>query len=311
MVDRRLSALDDRRLASLLRRQDGVVTTRQLLAAGLRDTDIRRLVRRGRLLRLRRGAYLAHPEREVVREWRVHARAASLTVPDVVIAGATAARLWGLDGVTGGPVEVVVPPTRSLRARRDLLPHARALVAEDVELLDGLAVTTPARTLADVVPTLDRPTALAVLDSALRRRLVGAAGLVEIGARVAGRPGSAHVADLWALADGRAESVLESRVRLRCLDGGLVPDDLQVEIRDDDGMVLARADMGFRTRSRPGRGWLLVEADGAAVHSGPEAVHVDRVRGNRLTARGCDMVRFTWRDTVDPLSIPRTVRAAI
>lgn len=311
MVDRRLGALDDERLTGLLRWQDGVVTTRQLMAVGFRDTDIRRLVRRGRLLRLRRGAYLAHPERETAREWKVHARAASLSVPDVVVAGATAARLWGLDGVPDGAVEVVVPPARTLRSRSDLRPHSWALEEGDVELLDGMAVTTPARTLADVVLGVGRPTALAVLDSALRRGLVRPGELPKIGARVAGRPGSAHVADLWALADGRAESVLESRVRLRCLDGGLVPDELQVEIRDDDGMVLARADMGFRARSRPGRGWLLVEADGAGVHSGPEAVHVDRVRGNRITARGCDTVRFTWRDTIDPLAIPRSVRAAL
>lgn len=230
------------------------MTRAQLNENGVDDGDIRRLVRQRRLLRLRRGAYLVDPGRDTGRDLRVQARAAALALPGAVIAGTTAARLWGVDGVPDGAVEVAVPPRRGLAARPDLRPHAWALRPGDVELYRGIPVTTPSRTLKDVVPTLARPAALAVLDSALRKGLCTPAELRRIGAATAGRPGSAHVSDLWSKADGRAESVLESRVRLRCLDAGLVPDELQVEVRDSEGRVLARADLGFRSRSRPGRG---------------------------------------------------------
>lgn len=302
---------DETRLARFVRSQDGVVTWQQLRLCGVGEAEVRRRLRSGRWARLRRGAYLIDADREQGRGATVQARAVSLTTPGGVLAGGTAAALWGIHGAPEGAVEVVLPPTRPLRHRPDMRPHTWALSPADVTTLRGMRVTSPARTLLDLVPTLDRPSALAVVDSALRSRVVVPADLARLRDTATGRPGAAHVADLWLLADGRAESVLESRVRLRCIDGGLPPDDLQVEVHDLDGRVLARGDMAYRTRSSRRRpGLLLVEADGAAVHARPEAVLVDRTRGNVLTALGHDVVRFTWRDTVDPHRIPRLVRAA-
>jgi len=199
-----------------------------------------------------------------------------LTHPGAVLAGATAASLWGMEQVPDGPAEVVLPPRKALSARPDLLPHVWALAGGDTTVLRGMQLTTRSRTVLDLVCRLDRLTALAVLDAALRRGHVVRTELPEMSRRTAGRPGTAMKADLWQLADGRAESALESRVRLR------------------------------------GRsGLLLVEADGAAVHSSPDALHRDRVRSNRLTALGHDILRFTWRDTLDPWTIPSAVRAAM
>ncbi len=70
---------------------------------------------------------------------------------------------------------------------------------------------------------------------------------------------------------GLGTLVLESRVRLRCLDDGLVPEDLQVGIRDEHAQLLARADTTFR-RTAPGALPLLLEADGRGPHDGPEAL---------------------------------------
>ena len=299
------------RLEALARRQDGVVTWAQVVACGLGEPDVRRELRAGRWVRVRRGAYLLDADREQGRGFAVVARAVSLTTPAGVLAGTTAARLWGIAGVADGAVEVVLPVRKPLHARPDMRPHTWDLGAGDVTTIRGMRVTTTARTLLDVVPRLDRPTALAVLDSALRSGLVDPSQMGRVAARAAGRPGAAHVADLWASADGRAESVLESRVRLRCIDAALPPDDLQVEVRDGDGLLLARVDLAYRRRSAGrGPGLLVVEADGAAVHSRPDALFVDRSRANCLTADGHDVVRFTWRDTLDPFGIPRAIRAA-
>lgn len=47
------------------------------------------------------------------------------------------------------------------------------------------------------------------------------------------------------------------------------------------------------------------------MHSRLDAVLTDRSRANQLTAMGYDIIRFTWRDTLDELLIPRMLRAAL
>jgi hypothetical protein len=298
-------------LLSLAQGQDGVLSWSQLAAGGISPSTAQRAVRLGAWVKVRRGAYLVTPDRAATHSRWVQARAISLTHPGAVLAGGTAALVWGLHQVPAGPAEVVVPAARALRSAPDRRPHVWGLEPGDTTVVRGMAVTTVTRTLLDLLRSNDRLVGLAVLDAAVRRRLATSADLDSLRRRAVGLPGSAHVADLWLLADARAESGLESRVRLRCHEGGTPPDDLQVEVRDDDGALVARADMVFRRRSRSRSGLLIVEADGASVHAAPDAVYRDRVRANRLTALGHDILRFTWEDTVDPLTIPRAVRAAL
>ncbi len=290
--------------------QDGVLAWHQLNRAGIHPSVAQREVRAGRWLRLRRGAYLVDMRPGRAESPWVQARAIALTHPGVVLAGSTAASLWGLGQAPAGTPDVVVPPRRPIGARRDLTPHAWVLRAGDVTTLRGMRVTTRLRTLLDLVCLHDRSDALAVLDAALRHGHASRADLSVLRQRAVGRHGAAAAVDLWELADGRAESGLESRVRLRCIDGGVPPDDLQVEIRSPGGALVARADMVVRRRS-PGRsGLLLIEADGTGVHSAPAALYRDRGRANDVTASGHDMLRFTVADTIDPWTIPVAVRAA-
>lgn len=298
-------------LMVLAAEQDGVLSWPQLAAAGVRPSTAQRQVGLGTWVKVRRGAYLVTPDRAGTHSRWVQARAVALTHPGAVLAGATAALVWGLHQVPAGPAEVVVPAARALRSTSDRRPHVWALEPGDTTFVRGMAVTTVSRTLLDLVRSHDRLVGLAVLDAAVRRRVATRADLESIRLRATGLPGSAHVADLWELADARAESGLESRVRLRCHEGGTPPDDLQVEIRDVEGALVARADMVLRRRTRRRSGLLLVEADGATAHSTADAVYRDRARANRLTALGHDILRFTWEDTIDPLAIPRAVRAAL
>lgn len=153
--------------------------------------------------------------------------------------------------------------------------------------------------------------ALAVCDSALHKGLLVPADLLTARAQADGLPGSAGVADIWALADGRAESVLESRVRLRCIDGLLPPDELQVVIRAADGRIVARGDLGYSRRSLGRSGLLVVEADGRSVHDTVDAVYRDRTRQNEVVGLGHDVLRLTWRDTKDALTIPKAIRRVL
>ena len=304
-------------LVVLARSQYGVVTRRDRDAFGVAPHVARRLVRRGAWVPLLRGSHLVEPlraGRDLTRAW---ARSASLTEPGAVAALTTAAALHRLSGCRPfDGAQVLLPAGLAKRSRDHLDAPAAHLEPQDVVDLGGIATTSVPRTLADLLPVLGRLDGPAVLDSALARGALDAAGAARARALLRGRRGSLAVADLWDLADGRAESPLESRVRLRCADAGLAPDDLQVVVRDAHGRIIGRGDLGFRRRrQRPDRptrqGWLLVEADGQDVHSTPDALYRDRWRANALVAEGHDLVRCTWADTLSRTRIPAMVWAAL
>ncbi len=297
-------------LAMLASGQDGVLSRRDLTRHGVTAHALRTKLRSGDWNHLLPGTYLAEGHRCGAALQRSWARAALLSVPGATLSHGTAARLHGIEGAPrSGAVDVLVP-RRVEAVRRPLVPRRWTVVAEHVVDLDGLPVTSPVRTLADLVPRLDRPDGLAVLDSALHRGLVDVRGITEAAGLAARRRGAAQVAGLWGLADGRAETAIESRSRLRCLDAGLQPRALQEEIRDVHGHLLARGDMTF-DRLDPSLPPLVFEADGRGPHEAPDALYRDRWRANALVALGHRIVRCTWRDTCSRLAVPTMVRAAL
>src|SRR5262249_49612157 len=129
--------------------------------------------------------------------------------------------------------------------------------------------------------------------------------LVEARALTARRAGAAPRRDWWDLADGRAESPLETWLRLTLSDARLPPAQLQWPVRDGEGR-LARLDLAY-PRQR-----VDVEADGVSVHDQPGAVYRDRWRQNLLANLGWTVLRFTWTDLLQrPRYVVDTVRSAL
>jgi len=228
---------------------------------------------------------------------------------EAVAALGTAAELHGMAGLgQSGAIHVSVPGAAAKPRRATdpaLVIHQLAVSPTDVCDVGGIPVTTPVRTAADLILRVDRYAAVSLLDSALNRELISPEEFAAIPARIRGHRGAvagrAHLAE----ADGRAQSPLETRVRLRCVDGRVRPDALQHAVRDDDGYILGIGDLAW-LRAR-----VLGEADGRAPHALPDAIFQDRRRQNRLANAGWLILRFTWQDTLDPGYIPHVVRAAI
>ncbi len=86
---------------------------------------------------------------------------------------------------------------------------------------------------------------------------------------------------------------MESRSRLRCLDGGLPSPELQIEVRS--GRRRYRIDLGWR-RQKVG-----LEYDSLAFHGDHATLRYDRERHNWLTAQGWTMIYATARQI---LSVP-------
>lgn len=291
--------------------QDGVITATQCLESGLSRGQIRTLCRRKQFRRLFWGTYLVNADLFGQPTARSRIRAALLSSGRSGVAILdSAAALLGIAGASPGdqPVHVAHPPEMGRRQRlvdRDLHFHQIAVAETDLTVIDGMRVTTAIRTVADLLLRLDRMSAVATVDSALSRGLLLPGDVDEVRGLLVGRRRAASAAGWLEEVDGRAESPLETRSRLRCVDGGVAPDDLQVEIFDDYGNFIGRVDMLWR------RGRIVGEADGAEYHDRPAALFRDRQRQNALVVAGYKVIRFTWQDTQNPGDIPAMVRAAL
>ena len=269
-----------------------------------------------------RGVYLLDPELAADPAPRIRWRAALLAHGrDVCLVAGTGARALGVHGLASDESVIELGHVAGMpRARRrehtqpsqtwdmpDVVVRQIVVHPHDVVVVEGLPVSHPRHTVVDAALGLDRMAALAVMDSGLHLELLTPEELAAAVLAAKGRPGIQQLRPLAALADGRAESPLESRIRLICIDGRLPPDDLQYPVYDDGGVLVARGDLGwFRHRRRP----LLAEADGR-VHALPTPVFRDRRRGNLLVPRQCDTVRFTWADSHRPPYVLYVVRNAL
>jgi hypothetical protein len=284
-------------LLQVASRQAGLVTTAQAHAAHLSRGAIRGLVDRREWRRVAMNVYELRASAAADLDDR-RRRAALLGLlaygADAVAVGPCALVLHGVEGLPRWLTPQVALDAASRRRHRD---GVRLRQFDDGMLtttVDGFRVVTLDWALAQAVPELPRPNGLAVLDSVRRLRLLAPHELALAHDLARGRRGVASRHDLWDLADGRAESPLESFARLECVEDGIPPGTLQLPVRDGSGAVVARGDMGWQRRD--GR-WLVAELDGREHHDTPVAVFADRRRQNLLTGSGTvDLLRFTWHD---------------
>lgn len=169
--------------------------------------------------------------------------ALALWRPDAVVAGPAAAAVWcdadttvatryeapagdvvvhhGVGGTTIGAVDLVVPgrnrPPSGVRIRCD------ALGVDEVAVHDGLRVTSPARTVFDVVRRLSRDDAVVTGDAVARRRKVTVDDVTALIDGHGWERGLAAARRTTPWLEPRCRTPLVSRVRLTLLDHGIVP----------------------------------------------------------------------------------------
>lgn len=285
-------------------RQEGLVSTRQCDAAGVRKGRRQRLVAAGRAAVATHGVVdllpLLRAEGRAINEGPDHLRrrAACLALlahgPHATSVGVCALALLGVQGLPRAIRPEVMLPARSSRRDRDGIVVRRFDDSMPTLEIGAFRVAAPAWALAQAICELDREHAVAVLDSAVQLGWIRQSDLGQVRRLARCRRGAARLHSWWALVDGRAQSPLETRARLQCVDAGMAPDDLQVPVLDAHGRVVAHGDLGWRlSRGR----WLIAEIDGAGPHGTPDAVYTDRIRQNAVVATGmADMLRFTARD---------------
>jgi hypothetical protein len=205
----------------------------------------------------------------------------------VAVCLGTAAAMYGFDIEEPADLHVLNPPGCRLRSADGLVVHRRD--GAPLTVVGGRPATTPAWTAVEVARSLRRPRALATLDAALRSRTCNRAELWRAAVAQAGRRGIVAVRDVIPLADGRAESPMESEARLAMIDGGLPVPELQYEIIDGNG-ELRRIDFAWPDER------VAVEYDGLDWHSGPDAMRRDRKRAAALLDVGWVVIAIVFDD---------------
>lgn len=294
---------------------DDLLLASELNSRGFTSDEIRRMVSRGDLARVRRGAY-ARPDPTTdpdadpndLRDplLRLIAGTEPQLHPRAVLSHGSAAAVWGLPLFRDMVSQVHV--TRDRRGggvRRSFVHvHGSPLRDDDRVLLDGHVVTSLARTAVDLARTLSYDKGVAIADQALALGADPAqlAECLEQAHRWYGCPKARRVV---AFADGRSESVGESFSRIR-LDGlGLPAPELQYEVFDDNGYLFARADFAWVERRTIG------EFDGLSKYgvlrrpgeTAEEAVIREKLREDALRDYGWQVVRWTW----EQLRTPRVI----
>ncbi len=284
-------------------------------ARGL-EGELRAFVRAGELTPVVRGVLrwrnattsaIARGEHPDDDRFRALTRAAGLVAPvGNVISHESAAMLHGARTLSRWPDRPIltVPQGCSAHSSGRTARHSHALA--EIDRVDGLPVTTPARTLADVARTAPRRTAFELLCSGLFSPRDGSplTTPAEVGAELdllgAARGVRAARALLRLATDG-CESPAEARSLLLILDLGFSPPRQQVVFRDREGPMVVDF---FWPEAH-----LVGECDGVAKYltrdagdgrSAARAVVDEKLREDRLRALGLGVVRWTpttLRDT--------------
>jgi very-short-patch-repair endonuclease len=191
-----------------------------------------------------RGVYLAA---DLVDTIELLATAVGQVLPaGAVVSGTTAALLHGADVRRLDDVTVTVTMLRDSRIRRSgIRATAAYLERGDVCEIQGVPVTSPVRTAFDLARQRDLVDRVVGLDAMLNR---GGCRLDELVAYVDDRPcwrGIRWAREAITYAEPMAESVMETRQRMRLVLGGLPRPAAQFELLDRAGRFVARLDHAY------------------------------------------------------------------
>ena len=249
-------------------RRNGVFTAADARRAGYGHPEIRHLCTSGRWQRLRRGVYIAADElaraEQEGRRFQLECLAVLVSIDraGAALSHESAVRLTGLHCPhPHGPAIRLTDPAHNRRGRGFRVTKA-PLDGSDIRTLGAFRLTSPARTLLDCAREWPLEHAVVAIDGALLAGKVRADELAEAATRARRWPGAPRAGRALSLADGRAESPLETRGRLRIVGAGLPTPELQVEIRSG-GRLVAVVDAWFDDAA------VAVEFDGRVKYTDP------------------------------------------
>lgn len=277
---------DERTIADLAKGQHGVVARWQLLKAGFSRTAIERRVRSGRLCPIHRGIYaVGHPHLKWQGRWIAGVLACG---PDALLSHRSAGALWDLLPASGARIDVTAIRAGT-RSRPGIAVHrARNLHVDDLDVHDGIPVTSVARTLLDVAEIVEPWRLERAIEQAELMGLFDLRAIDSLIARSTGRRGVTLLRGV--LEEYRPPPVTRSELERwfleLCRDAGLPPPAVNSFIAGFE------VDIAWPDRR------LVVELDGHQFHRTRAAFERDRRRDGVLQVAGYRVYRVTYRELV-------------
>ncbi|HEV2790666.1 MAG TPA: hypothetical protein VGV69_05155 [Solirubrobacterales bacterium] len=290
-------------MAELTRAQHGVVARRQLLELGMSGRGIDGRIGRGQLHEVFRGVYV-FGSRRISRKGRWMA-AVLAAGEGAVLSHRSAGRLWRLMPPGAEYVDVTCAPGRIVR-RKGIVSHESLVLDDEREVVEGIPVTSPFRTIFDLAAVLDRRQLERALHEVEVRRLTDRVSLPMLLERYPGRRGTRGLRDLL----GSKEPV------------GITRNDFEeafLALIDAHGLPRPRmnADLALRGRFFEidclwRRQRVALELDSRTVHATPKKFESDRQRDRILIAEGWRTMRVTWLQLRrEPGAIVADLRSAL
>ncbi|OBJ24855.1 hypothetical protein A5659_06140 [Mycobacterium sp. 1165196.3] len=217
-----------------------------------------------------------------------------------IVAGFSAAAMHGSSWVDDRRVVELIHNNHHCAAGMQL--HRDTVEADEVELLCGVAVTSPTRTALDLGCWYPMTTAVAGIDALAGATEIKAADVELLARRYTGRRGIAQARRAAELFDAGAQSPKESWLRVVLIEAGLPRPQTQIEVLDEFGCPFAYLDMGWEDVK------IAVEYDGEQHRYNRQQYTWDIRRRELLERRGWVLVRVVAGDR--PGDIVRRVRAA-
>ncbi|RYP86689.1 hypothetical protein EKO23_08465 [Nocardioides guangzhouensis] len=293
-------------LAAVAARQHGLFTRRQALVAGYTDQEIRRHVRTGAWVPVRRGVYVLPEVWDGVDPYdgraRLRDRAAHLTlrVPHV-LSHDSAARAHGLPMLTPRRelVHITRPGVGGGRTEHGVQHHLSYALPE-LDEVDGLHVTGVGRTALDLGREHGFTAGVVACDGAMRRGVTRGQLEAQL-ATMTCWPGITASREAVLHADPGAESIGESLSRLMLEELGLGVVDTQFPLRTAGGTFWCDLRIGRHVFEFDGRvKYVRVEQGGVADRDPGEVVWEEKKRERLIVAEGLGISRIIWDDLWGP-----------
>jgi very-short-patch-repair endonuclease len=262
---------------------DGLVTRKQLLAAGISSTQIWRRLKNRILLPAYPGVYWVGHREQNAQAWY---RAAVLACGDgAVLSGKAAAHLWGI--LKGSPPQPHVMTTRDLRIKGIRTRRSRRIDSRDVTAFRGIPITTVACTIVDLAGELTEDgLALACHEAGVKYRTTPA----QVDAVLARKPNAKGAAKLRLVMHGDVRVALSKLERgfLRLLRAEHLPLPITNKIVGE-----RRVDCRWPEQH------VTVELDSYQFHNSRHSWQQGYEREREAYAREDAFRRYTWRDVFE------------